>query len=511
MAGLENTKHLRAAMVGLRSQDVIEANAAFRVATADRGRAIELQEAIANRLAAAKTELDDAARLVEALSARARDAGLEEFERRLAELRAAERRARDDERAALEGQARASNELSSLEDAIRETGRRVGDLHRDLDALSATLRSKLQGALATADDEALESYVRVTQRGDQFKSLEHIEDRLRAAERDEAIACAEIAGDGSRGVRNIGWANKFGFGWWLEDARVEDRRGQPLPNVLAQIDKTLAEQRGVINEQTRELMERLVMGALARELQEHVERLQVTVRSMNELLADLRFGSTRYQFKVTPRPERAELVVLVRKLSLLDEESRVHFRQFVDERLEELKRLDDETEIPELLDYRRWFDYRLSMRGAGADDTELTRELRALGSGGEQGVPNYLLVLALARLMFDNADARVRPVMFDEAFYGIDGGRRDQLLRFATDLGLQLVVASPDQDGVTPSVRRTTTLFLVKDEQGDVHLAPYHYWNDLRVAQRSLLADRPDEPSPGDTVCLVSPAKDAPS
>src|SRR5439155_4930028 len=124
------------------------------------------------------------------------------------------------------------------------------------------------------------------------------EERLRTVERDEAVACAEIGGDGSRGVRNIGWANKFGFGWWSDDARIEDRRGQPLPNVLAQINKTIAEQREVINEHTRELMDRLVMGALARELQEHVERLHVTVRAMNDLLADLRFGSTRYQFKV---------------------------------------------------------------------------------------------------------------------------------------------------------------------------------------------------------------------
>jgi hypothetical protein len=147
------------------------------------------------------------------------------------------------------------------------------------------------------------------------------------------------------------------------------------------------------------------------------------------------------------------------------------------------------------------------MRTTAEGETDLTRELRALGSGGEQGVPNYLLVLALARLMFDNADARTRPLMFDEAFYGIDAGRRDQLLRFATDLGLQLVVASPDQDGVTPSVRRTTTLFLVKDDACDVHLAPYHYWNDTRVAQRSLLRERGDEPALDAAVCVVSAEK----
>ena len=114
-------------------------------------------------------------------------------------------------------------------------------------------------------------------------------------------------------------------------------------------------------------------------------------------------------------------------MSLVDEESRRRFRAFIDERVPELKgAADDDT--PEPLDYRRWFDYRPRMRTQSSEGVELERKLRVLGSGGEQGVPNYLLVLALAKLMFDNAKARLRPLLFDEAFYGIDAGRRDQLL-----------------------------------------------------------------------------------
>ena len=92
---------------------------------------------------------------------------------------------------------------------------------------------------------------------------------------------------------------------------------------------------------------------------------------------------------------------------------------------------------------------------------------------------------------FSNADAAgagVRPLLFDEAFYGIDAGRRDELLRLATELDLQLVVASPDQDGVTPAVRVATTLFVIKDTAGDVHLAPYHFRNPGREPQAALFA-----------------------
>jgi hypothetical protein len=223
------------------------------------------------------------------------------------------------------------------------------------------------------------------------------------------------------------------------------------------------------------------------------------VRDINQLLAGIRFGTGTYQFQITPRADRREAVELTRQVSLIDEDSRRRFRAWIDERLPDLKA--GEGEVPEILDYRRWFDYRLFVRGAAADGVELTSERRRVGSGGEQGVPNYLLVLALGKLMFDNADARVRPLLFDEAFYGIDAGRRDQLLRFATELGLQVMVASPDQDGVTPAVRQATTLFVVKDESGDVHLAPYHFWNREAAGQAQLFGEAP--PAPGEAECRV--------
>ena len=69
-------------------------------------------------------------------------------------------------------------------------------------------------------------------------------------------------------------------------------------------------------------------------------------------------------------------------------------------------------------------------------------------------------------------------------------------MSFANDLGLQLFVASPDQDGVKKELPRTTSLFVVKDEKFDVHL--YHYTQDITAKQGDLfavpVADRPDTP-----------------
>jgi len=340
------------------------------------------------------------------------------------------------------------------------------------------------------DDPDLFAFLR--RRGDSFRSIDTLRQRITEVERATEAATDELERNGSRGVRCLAHASRFGLLYDRARNHIEDRRGQPIDGVLAELERSIDEQRSVVNERTRALMDTLVMGELARHLQGQIHHLHETIKGINRVLRGLRFGPSEYQFQVTPRGDRIELVELVRRLSILDEASRSQFRAWIDARLDELRTTDDD-EVPSLLDYRQWFEFKLRMSTTDAEGVELTHRLRQVGSGGEQGVPNYLLVLALAKLMFDAAGATVRPLLFDEAFYGIDAGRRDQLLRLATDLGLQLCVASPDQDGATASVRAATTLFVVKDANHDVHLAPYHYWNH-GGEQRDLFEPAPEAP-----------------
>ena len=86
---------------------------------------------------------------------------------------------------------------------------------------------------------------------------------------------------------------------------------------------------------------------------------------------------------------------------------------------------------------------------------------------------------------------KASPILFEEAFYGIDAARRDQLLAFADDLGLQLFVSSPDQDGVKREIKHSVSLIVIKDENLDVHLTPV-VWRNV-PAQGNLLGGFPPE------------------
>ena len=484
----------------LRGPAVLHAHTEARIGQAHCAHAGQRTREAAERLDAAERVLADTQSALDALRARADEVGLAELEKKLQVLR-------DVATQADQELGNAQRHHGQLEQAVADQNQALAVLEDELAARRRELVVRGE-ALRTCHGEGLaeadvERYVRTTARGDQFRTLAAIDERLREAERNETIARTELAGDGSHGIRNLEYAPRFGFAYQEGENRLEDRRGQPAANVLASLERDIAEQREVVNDKTRDLMDTLVMGTLARHLQEQVGRLHRTIKDINRLLGDLRFGSTRYQFRVTPRDERKELVELVGRVSLLDEASRKQFRAWIDDRMEQLK-IGGDDDVPEVLDYRRWFEYQLITQSTNVSgETELTPERRVLSSGGEQGVPNYLLVLALAKLMFDNAGARVRPVLFDEAFYGIDSGRRDQLLRFATDLGLQLLVASPDQDGATLAVRYATTLFLVRDDNGDVHLAPYHYWNLTGERQPALFDQEPQVAPESEAQCVV--------
>ena len=500
-ARLGEIEQLAAAIGGAAAEAIVRAESVLSETERRLDRERELCDAARQRADAAGALADTAGAEVGALAARAESLNLDELTRRIERLADAARTARD-----------RSRDLQS------RRGMCAGDLGRE-QRLRSELETRLAGmddwmrercddvrrraGLGDVDDSAIERYVRVEQRGDTFKSIETIEARLAEAERKARDGAAELLRDGSRGVRNIHFAARFGFVYDEPANRITDRRDRSAAGLLVELDRTLAEQRSVITNETRELMETLVVSGLARDLQAQVDTLDRLVKDVNRLLGDIRFGRSGYQFKVVPTPERRELVDIVRQVSVLDPDSRAGFRAWIEDRLDELRGGAD-GEIPEILDYRNWFDYSLRMTTSDDDGVDLTRSVRALGSGGEQGVPNYLLVLALGKLMFETSGAKLCPLLFDEAFYGIDAGRRDQLLRFATQLDLQMFVASPDQDGVTPSARQATTLFIVKDPHGDVHLAPYHYWHHELAAQPDLFAPpAPTEPDAEDAECRL--------
>ena len=282
--------------------------------------------------------------------------------------------------------------------------------------------------------------------------------------------------------------------------RISDRRGVELDDVLADESRRLAELNEVISQKNREVFERIFMGDVMRRLYEDLMRITDLAKRIQRKLAGRRFGSNRYDFSLAPEPEYEVFVGLVRRgASLGAGEEKDELRNCLERHQDAILNADIGS-VPPIFDYRNWFRFELKVLTENEEGRVIDRRVKSMGSGGEQAVPNYLLILTVAEFLYHGGDGveppKAAPILFDEAFYGIDAARRDQLLAFADDLGLQLFVSSPDQDGVKREIRHSVSLIVIKDENLDVHLRPV-VWRNV-ATQDTLLGDA--APSVGMTV-----------
>ncbi|MBP5510316.1 MAG: hypothetical protein J6Z49_05310 [Kiritimatiellae bacterium] len=276
---------------------------------------------------------------------------------------------------------------------------------------------------------------------------------------------------------------------------ITDRRGSTLAEVLADETRRVEELRGVLDKKSREVFEQIFMGEVMRRLYLDLMRITDLTGRIQRQLAGRKFGSNRYAFSISPIPEYEGFVRLVRKGYALDSGGeKDELRDYLEQHRDEILNADIDT-VPDIFDYRKWFRFELKVVTENEEGRVIDRKVKSMGSGGEQAVPNYLLILTVAEFLFHGGDGVEPPktalLLFDEAFYGIDAARRDQLLAFADALGLQLFVSSPDQDGVKREIRHSVSLIVVKDENLDVHLTPV-VWRNVATQGDLLGGDAPE-------------------
>lgn len=450
----------------------------------------------ARELEGRRRDADEAARskeTAEAEDVRAKD-GIRRVSEQLGDIRL--RMRKEGVGPDLERRIREAERACKLSDeAAKEADRRIGacDERHNAAVRAATAateaaarhraeRDAAQARLAPSvpPGEDVSSFVHLRLGADDV-ALSLLRDRMDQIRKEEVRSAERIRNRLSE-PRN----SAFGFVFEEAEASLRDRRGEAIEDVWIKRSQDLEDQQGVITSKTREVFQRLFVGDVLQRLWEDNDRLKSLVNRVGRKLDGRPFGSNYYSFGIKPNPEYQDLLQIVSRFSSFDAgENADEIRAFLERHHDEILNAPV-GEIPELFDYRNWYEFQLKVKTVKSEQT-LSRDVKALGSGGEQAVPNYLLVLTVANFLYTpraGAELRLQPLLFDEAFYGIDAARRDQLLSFADELGLQLFIASPDQDGVKKELACTTSLFVVKDAKYDVHL--YHYDQNNRRKQGEL-------------------------
>ena len=359
-------------------------------------------------------------------------------------------------------------ELSQLQERATQLVTKLTESKQQKEESEAKLREILP------EVKDIAHYVLKSKKGQQFKTSEAIEKERN----NSAIAVGTGANEIRAKVNDPEFGGGFRF-YYEEDKNVlRDFRQQTLAAIIEQQSAALTGQKEIINDHTRKLFKQIIMTDLLDYLREHVGELDQMIRRINTRLGQRSFGGQCYRFRLRPLAQYKRLITIIKQISSFDPLAEKELETFFTDNREAIISTEAGS-IPEELDYRNWYKYELEVSSVGEKSVVMDRRTKSIGSGGEQAVPNYLLILTIAHFLYQRKKIRLHTLLFDEAFYGIDAGRRDQLLGFATDLDLQLFIASPDQDGVRREVEHSTTLLVKKDSDFNVHLYPFHWQNPV--------------------------------
>ncbi|MBI2942553.1 MAG: hypothetical protein HYY04_19150 [Chloroflexi bacterium] len=242
----------------------------------------------------------------------------------------------------------------------------------------------------------------------------------------------------------------------LDDGRIivqTTRYGAcSLAEYIGYLGEEIALQESLIQEQHEHFYKEVLMRHAAREIREAIARADEWLARTSDLLRDLPFAQQRYSFALKPNPQSNAALARVfdafrKSEATFTDRDADRLRQALAEEAERLRRdfergdrAEFTRQLDELFDYRSWILVEIRV-----DGRPLTERAAQTASGGEQAFDFAVpLVVALAAL-YDNARAFApRLIAFDEAFMKASSDNKSQMLRLLQHLGFQWLIASPD-------------------------------------------------------------------
>lgn len=195
-------------------------------------------------------------------------------------------------------------------------------------------------------------------------------------------------------------------------------------------------------------------------LNDQINKIKDLIRELNQHLKGRPFHREMYSFEMMPNPELKDILELVEAYTRMDQANVGSLFDLANDsnkphqdalaKIHDV--LKDEGESSLLQDYRNFYNFELVVKDLeGNRKTTLTQRIKT-GSGGEHQVPFYVAMAAALGATYrlrEGSDGQ--PVggmslsVFDEAFNKLDSENTVTSLGFMSDLGLQTIIAAPDE------------------------------------------------------------------
>jgi uncharacterized protein (TIGR02680 family) len=217
--------------------------------------------------------------------------------------------------------------------------------------------------------------------------------------------------------------------------------------------REMAQSRGEITDQERELFDQTLTGDTRRHLADRIRQANELVDLMNARLERVRTASkvaVRLVWQVSPDlPPGTKVArdLLLRDPVRLTDADRESLHRFFRDRIEQAKAADTaaswEEQLTQVLDYTSWHRFVVKVdRDNGAGWQLLTKALHGALSGGEKAIALHLPLFAAVAAHYQAVAEAPRVILLDEVFVGVDSTNRGQVFALLAALDLDLVLTS---------------------------------------------------------------------
>lgn len=265
----------------------------------------------------------------------------------------------------------------------------------------------------------------------------------------------------------------------------------------------------MLDEQDKRLYEEILFQSVGNKLRARINRAERWVEEMKTLM-ESRNDSSGVEFSIRWKPRTAEtekeldtkdLVDLLRQdpRALKDEALDLvttHFRT----KINRAKALMDESKemqsllqvLKQVLDYRRWFSFELSVKRTGDERRKpLTNTQFDKFSGGEKARAMYIpLFIATYSRYLEASDEAPYLISLDEAFAGVDERNIADLFDVMEELELNYIMNSQAIWGDYETVSELAISELFRPQNADHVVVIRYFWDGQK---RTMINDEIDE------------------
>lgn len=262
------------------------------------------------------------------------------------------------------------------------------------------------------------------------------------------------------------------------------------------IEKDIEEIKLLISNEERRIFEEILLNTISTKIRSKIYLSKTWVDRINTLMESMNTSSSlALSLRWVPKKAESEgqldikqLLEILNRGNIASEEDMKrlanHFGDKVKEGIRKYEGTGEirnyHTIIKEVLDYRKWYEFKLYFTKKGERKKELTNNAFFQFSGGEKAMSMYIPLFSAVYARYDNARKDCPHVIsMDEAFAGVDENNIRDMFRLLKDLDLDYVINSQILWGDYDTVENLSICELIREENDDVVSVVRYHWNGI--------------------------------